>query len=636
MRSNSSGVEAKKGVLARGHLGRHLRAVRSAFMTRVRVLSMLRLGHPGTVSALVVASILQALSTAMTALATGLAISRLGAAAGPGLASSAGRSVLDAVAVLGVVLVVERLSTFAGALLRTRVAQQVDGAIRDRVFASLRRAPTLDVVEDPSFQNHLKVLDGGFFGTPGEAVTATLNVVGRYVQAVSCALIIAWFSIWLALCRLVVILVVRRRWHVGFAELAISQAVVSGGLRRSAYFGDLVLEPNAAKEIRIYQLLDWLVDRQRTFWHDAVAPAFAVRRKLRRRSAVELVGLLATALLTCVIASWAAARGDIGLGMFSAIMLAQVGMAMLTIPNRDDYVSGTALAARDALRAIDAATDTTRSGSRDRPARLRPTAPDGDICFDDVTFAYPGSDRPVLDAFRLTVRAGESLGIVGANGAGKTTIIKLLCGLYVPARGRITVGGVDLGLVDVESWRRQVSVVFQDFTRYEISAQDNIALAGWAIDGERPGPAVGDPGLDSLVTALPRGWDTPLSRQYDGGVDLSAGQWQRVALARARHRHRLGASVLVLDEPTANLDIRAETELFEELLATTAGATTILISHRFASVRHCDRIVVIDAGRVVEEGDHDGLVAACGRYAELFRLQAERFGDDLHAEVVVS
>jgi len=233
-----------------------------------------------------------------------------------------------------------------------------------------------------------------------------------------------------------------------------------------------------------------------------------------------------------------------------------------------------------------------RSGQRTaagQPARA--------IRFRDLTFAYPGG-APVLQGFDLEIPAGSSLAIVGQNGAGKTTLAKLLCRLYDPQAGAIEIDGVDVREFDLNSWRSRLTPVFQDFTRFELPLRDNVAPAG-APD------AVVRAALESAGAADLASLDTVLARGYEGGTDLSGGQWQRVALARALCAIKLGAGVVLLDEPTAQLDVRGEAEIFDRVLAASRNCTTILISHRFSTVRHADRICVLEHGRVIELGTHD-------------------------------
>jgi ABC-type multidrug transport system fused ATPase/permease subunit len=257
------------------------------------------------------------------------------------------------------------------------------------------------------------------------------------------------------------------------------------------------------------------------------------------------------------------------------------------------------------------------AGALSEGERQATRLPARDVRFRDVTFAYPGG-KPVLDHFDLTIPAGSSLAIVGQNGAGKTTLAKLLCRLYDPQSGAIEVDGVDLREFDLAAWRSRITAVFQDFIKLELPLRDNVAPAG-APDSTILS-ALESAGASNLAQL-----DTVLARGYDDGTDLSGGQWQRVALARALAAVKLGAGLVLLDEPTAQLDVRGEAEIFERLLSATRHCTTILISHRFSTVRHADRICVLEQGRVVELGTHDELIALGGRYRTMFDLQAQRF-----------
>jgi ABC-type multidrug transport system fused ATPase/permease subunit len=251
--------------------------------------------------------------------------------------------------------------------------------------------------------------------------------------------------------------------------------------------------------------------------------------------------------------------------------------------------------------------------------------PAREIRFRNVNFAYPGTTDPVLVGFDLTIPAGTSLAIVGQNGAGKTTLAKLLCRLYDPNEGAIEIDGVDLREIDIDAWRQRVTAVFQDFTKFELPLRDNVSPAG------APDEAI-EQALMQAGAAHLASLDTVLARGYQNGTDLSGGQWQRIALARALCAVKLGAGVVLLDEPTAQLDVRGESEIFDRILRATDHATTILISHRFSTVRHADRICVLEHGRVVELGTHDELIALGGRYRTMFELQASRFGESAAAD----
>jgi ABC-type multidrug transport system fused ATPase/permease subunit len=310
----------------------------------------------------------------------------------------------------------------------------------------------------------------------------------------------------------------------------------------------------------------------------------------------------------------AAAAGRISLGEAVVYVQSAVGVSMIAFGGFSWALDGAAAPVAAVMRLEPA----MRSAGELRCGEARADArPAPEIRLRDVTFAYLGG-APVLEHFDLTIPAGSSLAIVGQNGAGKTTIAKLLCRLYDPQSGAIEINGVDLREFDLASWRARVTAVFQDFIRLELPLRDNVAPAGAPDDVVRGA-------LESAGAANLAALDTVLARGYTGGTDLSGGQWQRVALARALAAVRLGAGVVLLDEPTAQLDVRGEAEIFERLLAATRQCTTILISHRFSTVRHADRICVLEHGRVIELGTHDELMALGGRYRTMFDLQAQRF-----------
>jgi ATP-binding cassette, subfamily B, bacterial len=299
---------------------------------------------------------------------------------------------------------------------------------------------------------------------------------------------------------------------------------------------------------------------------------------------------------------------------------------MIASRNGDVWIENGAVPVPDVLALERAVVPDRRAG------RSAAGLPRHAIAFSNVSFAYPAGPGMVLDGLDLRIQAGTSLAIVGLNGAGKTTLVKLLAGLCEPTAGSISVDGRPLAELDPVSWRRQLTVIFQDFCRYELPVRDNIGF-GFASrafgDAEIMAAAAGA-GAADLVAALPAGLATTLSPRFEGGVGLSGGQWQRVAFARALVAVRAGASVLVMDEPTAHLDVRAEAHAYRRFLELTRGLTTIVISHRFSTVRRADRIVVLAGGRVTEDGSHDELLAAGGEYARLFRLQAASYqgGDD--------
>jgi ATP-binding cassette subfamily B protein len=243
--------------------------------------------------------------------------------------------------------------------------------------------------------------------------------------------------------------------------------------------------------------------------------------------------------------------------------------------------------------------------------------------FDGVSFAYPGTERLILDDLNLRIDTGERIALIGENGQGKTTIVKLITRLYDPTKGRILLDGVDLREYSIEELNREIGVIFQDFMRYEMSARRNIQVGRIERDSDGDVKMAARKSLaDSVIARLPKGYEQLLGRRFEGGLDLSGGEWQKVALARAYLRD---AQLLILDEPTAALDARSEYEVFQRFAELTEGKMALLISHRFSTVRMADRIVVLDGGRIAEQGSHAQLMALGARYAEMFELQASSY-----------
>jgi len=393
--------------------------------------------------------------------------------------------------------------------------------------------------------------------------------------------------------------------------------------RHADYAYKLAVEPPSAKELRLFGLADWIIERFRS----RRRRLFELRWEATRLRERPVIWSLLIVLAANVAVFWSlgsdAASGLLTLSKVVTFASAAVSTSMIAFGGLSWALDGAAAPAAAVLR-LQAAMES--AGALVQGTRSAAGTPAREIRFRNVTFAYPSASDPVLSGFDLTIPAGSSLAIVGQNGAGKTTLAKLLCRLYDPQDGAIEVDGVDLRALDLESWRTRVTAVFQDFIRFELPLRDNVAPAG--APDEVIGPALVEAGASGLATL-----DTVLARGYPGGTELSGGQWQRIALARALCSVRLGAGVVLLDEPTAQLDVRGEAEIFDRILAATRHTTTILISHRFSTVRHADRICVLERGKVVELGSHDELIAAGGRYRTMFELQASRFGEDDEQEV---
>ncbi|MBV9541954.1 MAG: ABC transporter ATP-binding protein [Alphaproteobacteria bacterium] len=392
---------------------------------------------------------------------------------------------------------------------------------------------------------------------------------------------------------------------------------VKSAQRNADYAYRLAVDPPAAKELRLFGLASWTIER------------FATRRRrlldlrweatlLRQRSIVwSMLLVLAANIAVFVALALDVASGHLTLGQTVTFMSAAASTSMIAFGGLSWALDGAAAPVAAVLRLRGAMAEAGRLSEGTRDAAKMPAR---EIRFRNVRFAYRENDPPVLDGFNLTIPAGSSLAIVGQNGAGKTTLAKLLCRLYDPQDGAIEIDGIDLRALDVDSWRSRVTAVFQDFIRFELPLRDNVAPSG------APDAAIKD-ALVKAGAAHLADLDTVLSRAYAGGTDFSGGQWQRVALARALCAVELGAGLVLLDEPTAQLDVRGEAEIFERVLKATRNVTTILVSHRFSTVRHADRICVVEQGRVVELGSHEELMARGGRYRTMFDLQAQRFTD---------
>lgn len=392
--------------------------------------------------------------------------------------------------------------------------------------------------------------------------------------------------------------------------------------RHADYAYRLAVEAQPAKELRVFGLGEWTVERFASRRRRLVDLQWKSMR-LRQRSLWTVFAVLGVAhavVLVPLVSS--AINGHITLGHLVVGAQALLGASALAVGGFAWALEGAAqpILVVERLAARMAAEGALNTQASTGSAIGLPTA---SIRFEDVGFTYPSGGAPVYRHLNLTIPAGKSLAIVGRNGVGKTTLVKLLCRLYDPTSGAITIDGQDLKSLDVAAWRKRVSVVFQDFVRFELSLRRNVVLDGAAIDDAELGRILEIAGAGGLAQ-----FDQPLSKAQPGGTDLSGGQWQRVALARALAAVHLGAGVVILDEPTAQLDVRGEAAIFERLLAATAGCTTILISHRFSTVRHADCIVVIEDGVVVEQGSHHELMAQAGRYKVMFDLQASRFNDN--------
>lgn len=564
-----------------------------------------------------------------TAVLTGLLIGSIPEAVNAGLGSPEGRETLTLLAgAAGSILLLRVVNPLQEAL-STSLGREVDRYLQERVMVAVGRPAGIAHLEDPQLLDRLRLVRelGIDKNRPSLAVYGLSLTLPDWIRALASAAILLWLRWWLGLIWLVawpLLVYYMQREYFKVAQVGYGQSSV---LRRGEYLRDLALNAPAAKEIRIWGMLDWLIERFESTWRTAIEPVW----KRRRPSALVIFGTSGAVVLVDALSygllAWGAVRGDLSLAALAVFIQAvQRANAFSAFNDSNAYLSFAAVSVPRVLELDEMLQGEVRGPSREPP----PQTPQAEIRFEAVRFRYPGAEREALRGLELAIPAGRSLAIVGENGAGKTSLVKLLCGLYQPTDGVIRVDGMRLDELDPAAWRKRVAVLFQDFTHYQLPARENIAFGAPELAGDfdRLRSAAKKAGALELIENLPHGWETILSPEYKHGVDLSGGQWQKIALARALFAVEAERGVLILDEPTAALDVRAEAELYERFLEITEGLTTILISHRFSTVRRADRIIVLSDGQVIEDGSHQELLALRGRYARMFRLQARRFTEE--------
>ncbi len=575
--------------------------------------------------------------------ATSAMIGHVPAAVTEGVDSAAWRELVLAFVVAATTFVVQQILAPLQVALGELVARRIDGHVIGRLIEASLQSTGIGTLEDQRLLDDLTQVATTIeqsFRTTGLACAGVLSLVARYTQLVGCVVLVGLvFSPLAGLGLLAATMVFRKGQRGGLRTYARLFAGNISLRREGRYYRAVAMRPEAAKEIRVFGLAGWLSERYRALQMTLLTKVWAERRRIYLRPYLRYAAFgFAVAALSLAAMGLAAASGamtltSLALGLQAALAALRLGEHFPEADTQTQF----GMIAYDGVQGFErgvAAFDEkiVQLEPRRDPAGL----PAREIRFEHVSFHYPGSEQAVLEGLDLDLPAGRCTAIVGLNGAGKTTLVKLLARLYEPSKGRITVDGIDARSFAVDDWRRRIGVIFQDFNRYELSAAENIGFGAIELAGdrERVRSAARRASILGTLERLPGGLDTPLARQYADGAELSGGQWQRVAIARALFALENGASILVLDEPTAALDVRAEAAFFDKFLDLTRGATSLLISHRFSSVRHADRIAVLAGGRVIEQGSHQELLAAGGRYAQLFRLQAERFVEEEDTETV--
>jgi ATP-binding cassette subfamily B protein len=570
--------------------------------------------------------VIGAIMPTLFAIATGVAVGAVPAAVRGGLHSPAGRHLVDTVLVVGVLLAVSQTLSPVQDAISSALSRRVQARTYRRSLAACVHPRTIAHLEDPELLDLVHAATILTPGGPSGAVRGLLREGGQILAALASLVLVGAFHWWLGVLLLVAELFLRRRTRAIYTKLVGFRAYRISGLRRAEYLRGLVVRPEAAKETRIFGLGAWVVGRFQEAWLATMADVWRQRRGYGRQLAAAAVPVLAVMLWAAWLMGRAAVHREIGVGALVAYVQALMNSLQLGYSSGDEIEESEGAAVVEAVRALERAVTTDARLHLPGNRAVPPGAPAVDIRLEGVSFGYPGGKGEVLRNFDLVIPAGRSLAVVGDNGAGKTTLVKLLARLYDPDAGRILVDGVDLRTVDPAAWQRRVAAVFQDFVRYPLSASANVGFEAPLGEGHERAARLA--GAANLVARLPSGWDTVLTRELTGGVDLSGGEWQRVALARALFAAgAAGGGLLILDEPTAHLDARAEAAFIDGFLGATQGCTTIVISHRFSTVRRVERIVVLAGGSITESGTHDELVAAGGRYAHMFALQAERFAD---------
>jgi ATP-binding cassette subfamily B protein len=517
---------------------------------------------------------------------------------------------------LCIALALEALQRLS-ALLESLLADLFSNQLSVRL---MEHAATLDLqqFEDPEFYDHMERARRQTVGRIG-LLSLLLGTAQSLLTLASLMAALIAFNAWLLL-LLVLAVLPSFIGETHFAGLSYSLLFRWTPERRQLdYYRYVAASDETAKEVKLFGLSDHLIGRYRK-----LADGFYTenRRLAIRRAAsgAALAGLGAIVYYGAyAFIVWETVRGRISVGsltfLAASFMRSRDLISRVLLSSADMFEQSLFL--RDLFTFLDMRPRVTNVPN----ARPMPDPVRSGFVFENVGFQYPDTDRWAVRGVSFELLPGERLALVGENGAGKTTLAKLLARLYDPTEGRILLDGVDLREYDLHSLRAAIGVIFQDFVRYDMAARENIAVGRIEAlaDSQRIVRSAGNSLADGVISKLERGYDHMLGRRFDGGADLSGGEWQKIGLARAYMRD---AAVLILDEPTAALDARAEFEVFQRFTELTRGKMAVLISHRFSTVRMADRILVLENGTPVESGSHEELVQLGGRYAELFTLQA--------------
>ena len=579
---------------------------------------------------LTAAMLMASLLPAATAIAVGRLVGRVVASSEQGVSLG---SVTAPLVLVGLLLTLDQVTQSLLEPFRNWMAARVNGAIRQTVRQAVMARPGVEHLESQVVRDAAALpIENAYLFNLGAGAEGQLWLMTRFAGALASAAVVTRYSLLAALGVFVFVAWQRsllRRHYAGAIASGMVDTISDG--RAAAYWSEILGTARGAKEVRLFGFRDWAVTR----FHDhGKRPVEELSRVLlgaqRLHWKIFVLNGMGTLIPFLILASLAVNGEITAVGLATALggvvavsrVLGFMGFEAFSIE-----ASVPQLEAVERLRTFHAQ---EQNLALERAGAVTPDAIPH-ISFEAVTFSYPETGAPVLRELDLEIPPGQSVAIVGENGAGKTTLLKLLAGFYQPLSGRILIDGRDLAMIDQVEWRHRLAVIFQEFTRFELSALENIALAGLdhpdRIGLAREAAEAAD--ATDIIDELPFGWETVLARGFTKGAELSGGEWQRIALARALYGAKVGGQVLILDEPTASLDVEAEVALFDQLLVHASGCTVVVVSHRYSTVRRAERIVVLADGRVAEDGSHEELMAEGGQYARLYELQAQRFRDTI-------
>ncbi|HEX4833643.1 MAG TPA: ABC transporter ATP-binding protein/permease [Trebonia sp.] len=589
------------------------------------------------VAAWVVAS---AVISPLVVAALGFVVGAIPGAVEHGLGSGAGRRLTGLLVIAALIYAASLVADPVGSALGTAAQQRITGRLQARLLRAVSAPAGIAHLEDAETLDRLARAEGsltGFF--PGDApVTWAGMLAGRLSGVIGCA-VIAAYAWWLGPLLLVMWVLVRRAMLGSVVRQATDLRGQTTTMRRAWYFTGVGTKARSSKEVRVFGLSRFVAGMYREEFGKAITAGHAGLRGLHARAAACLVAVLAGYAVALYVIADAARAHEIGLRSLAILLpMLSVSMAAGNVSFEDITLAWTLAGLPDVdhleagLSPPGQAAPAGTGALAARPAGAAPgpgaRLPRESVRFAAVGFRYPGTSRDVLSGVDLELAAGTSTALVGVNGAGKSTLVSLLARLRDPTAGRLLVDGTDVRELDAGTWQRAIALMPQSPVKYPVSVYDNIAFGALEFRDDSDGVqrAAARSGFAAVVDGLPAGWDTIATKDLPGGVDLSGGQWQRLALARALFATEHGARVLVLDEPTAALDVRMEALFYGRFHEITAGLTTLVISHRFATVRRAQQICVLDGGVITERGTHEALVAAGGTYATMYRKQAARFG----------